>query len=311
MVFFNQFVINPERFRVPQYAISPFSHEWVKKNYTLLQSDQLIKKDLLSHYFGDFLCFVNGRSALFHVLTQYQLAPDDEVCILTTTGNRYISGCVTREIEKFCRWSRQLSDKTKLIFINHEFGTVYRAMDEVLKLNLPVIEDMAMSLLSTDNSRQTGNYGDFTIYSMPKFFPVQWGGILKINNPAFKQKPNSDDNQVLSVALQKLLSFYLQDTETIKRSRKHNNALFQIHLSQLNFQNRFEYSENETPSVYMCSTPSSINLDGLKVFLQQNGVESSVFYGENAFFVPVHQYLCEEDIIFLTSLIKYYCNENK
>jgi len=311
MEFFNQFVINPERFRIPQYAISPFSHEWVKKNYTLLQSDQVINKDLLSHYFGDYVCFENGRSALFHALKQYRLAPDDEVCILTTTGNRYISGCVTREIEKFCQWSRQLSDKTKLIFVNHEFGAVHRAMDEVLKLNLPVIEDMAMSLFSTDDNRQTGNYGDFTIYSLPKFLPVQWGGILKINNPIFKQKLPSDDNQVLSVALQKLLSFYLEDTETIKQSRKHNNALFQIHLSQLNFPNRFEYSENETPSVYMFSTPSSINLDGLKVFLQQNGVESSVFYGENAFFVPVHQYLSEEDIIFLTSLIKYYCNENK
>ena len=311
MEFFNQFLINPERFRVPQYAISPFSHEWVKQNYTILQSGRPVQQDLLSHYFGDYLCFENGRSALFHALTQYRLSPGDEVCILTTTGNRYISGCVTREIEKICKWSRQLSDKTKLIFVNHEFGTVYRAMDEVLRLNLPVIEDMAMSLFSTDDNRQTGNYGDFTIFSIPKFFPVQWGGILKINNPSFKQKPLPGDNPVLSGVLQKLLSFYLEDTGTIKRLRKRNNALFQNHLSQLDFTDRFEYSANETPSVYMCATPSSVVLDGLKVFLQQNGVESSVFYGENAFFVPVHQYLSEEDIIFLTSLIRYYCNENK
>jgi len=310
MEFYNQFIINPEKFRIPQYTVSPFSTEWVKKNYNILQSGPSIDRDLLTQFFGNFLCFKNGKSALYHALSQYCLSGNDEVYIITASGNRYISSCVTGEIEKFCKWSRKLSDKTRVILINHEFGTVYRDMDKVLKLNLPVIEDMAMSLLSTDDNRQTGNYGDFTIYSLPKFFPVQWGGILKINVPDYKKKSFEIDSD-LSTGLQKLLSFYIKDTETIQKLRKRNNALFQNHLSQMNFQNRFEYSDNETPSVYMCSTPPSVNLDGLKVFLQQNGVESSVFYGENAFFVPVHQNLEEEDILFIVSLIKYYCDDNK
>ena len=310
MEFYNQFIINPEKFRIPQYTISPFSTEWIRENYRILQSDQSIEKDLLMQYFGHFLCFKSGKSALYHALSQYQLSENDEVYVITTSGNRYISSCVTGEIEKFCKWNRQLSDKTKLILVNHEFGTVYRAMDEVLKLNLPVIEDMAMSLFSTDYNQKTGNYGDFTIYSLPKFFPLQWGGILKINTPNYKQN-SLETNPDLSTGLQRLLSFYLKDAETIKRIRKYNNALFQYHLSQLNFKSKFEYSDNETPSVFMCSTPPSINLDGLKVFLQQNGVESSVFYGENAFFVPVHQNLQEEDILFIVSLIKYFCDDNK
>lgn len=311
MEFFNHFLVNPERFRIPQYAISPFSHEWIKTNYALSKSDQPVNKDLLSHYFGHYLCFESGRSALSCALAQYGLSTDDEVWILTTTGNRYISGCVTREIEKYCKWSRQQSEKTKLILVNHEFGTVYRAMDEVLKFNLPVIEDMAMSMFSTDDNRQTGNYGDFTIFSLPKFFPVQWGGILKINNPSFRHIQPITGNPFLSQTLLKYVSFYLADAASINQLRKQNNILFQNHLGCLDFKNRFTYSENETPAVYMCSTPSSVNLDGLKVFLQQNGVESSVFYGENAFFVPVHQYLKEEDILFIVSLIKYYCNDNK
>ena len=310
MVLYNQFIINPERFRIPQYAISPFSTEWIEKNYKILQSDQPIDKDLLAHYFGDSLYFKNGRSALYHALSQYQLSENDEVYIITTSGNRYISSCVTGEIEKFCKWSRQLSEKTKVIFVNHEFGTVYREMDQILKLNIPVIEDMAMSLFSTDDNKQTGAYGDFTIYSLPKFFPLQTGGILKINTPDYRQNTYEADVE-WSIWLQKLLSFYLKDTETIKQSRRYNNVFFEQRLSPLGFKSRFVYSDHETPSVFMCLTPPSIDLDGLKVFLQQNGVESSVFYGENAFFVPVHQHLKEEDIFFITTLINYFCDDNK
>ena len=310
MEFYNQFVINPEKFRIPQYYISPFSTDCIATNYKILQSGLFVNHDLLAHYFGNFICFESGKSALYHALSHYQLSENDEVYIITTSGNHYISGCVTGEIEKFCKWSRQLSEKTKVVLINHEFGKVYREMDTVLKLNLPLIEDMAMSLFSTDDNRQTGNYGDFTIYSLPKFFPMQWGGILKINTPDYQVK-QVELNVDLSTGLQKLLTFYLTDAETIKNIRKNNNKLFQDHLSQFDFKSRFDYDNNETPSVYMCLTPDFVNLEGLKIFLQQNGVEASVFYGENAFFVPVHQNLKEEDIMFITLLIKFYCDDNK
>lgn len=310
MLLYNQFVINPEKFRIPQYSISPFSTEWVRENYKILRDGQPVDRDLLEQYFGHFLCFQSGKSALYHALSQYGLSGNDEVYIITTTGNRYISSCVTGEIEKFCKWSRQLSDKTKLVLVNHEFGTVCRTMEEVLKLDLPVIEDMAMSLFSTDYKQQTGNYGDYTVYSLPKFFPLQWGGILKINTPYYKKNAIEAD-PLLSSEIQSLLSFYLKDAEINIRSRKQNNALFQSHLSRLNFQSRFEYNDKETPAVYMFTAPLSVNLDGLKVFMQQNGVESSVFYGENTFFIPVHQNLKEEDVLFIVSLINYYCDDNE
>jgi len=310
MQLYNHYIINPEKFRVPQYTISPFSTEWVGKNYKILQSGQTIDEDLLKQYFGEFLCFENGKSALYHALSHYQLSGDDEVYIITTTGNHYISSCVTGEIGKFCKWSRQLSDKTKVVLVNHEFGTACRQMDEIQKLNLPIIEDMAMSLFSTDENQNAGHYGDFTIYSMPKFFPLQWGGILKVNTPAYPMnvKPL---NPELSKPLQKLLSFYLKDVEKIKSVRKQNSLLFDSYLSELNFKNRFEYTKNETPSVYLFSTPADVDLVGLKVFLQQNGVEASVFYGENAFYLPVHQHLTEEDILFMVLLIKFYCDDSK
>jgi dTDP-4-amino-4,6-dideoxygalactose transaminase len=43
-------------------------------------------------------------------------------------------------------------------------------MESLLDLNIPIIEDLAMSLFSTNDSSRIGKYGDFTIYSLPKFF---------------------------------------------------------------------------------------------------------------------------------------------
>ena len=304
---YHKFVVDPGRFRIPGYYISPFLTNSISENYQILQSGH-VDQELLQQYFGFYHCFINGKAALHHALMQYGLSEDDEVYIITTSGNRYISGCVTGVIDKICKWNRQLSSKTKIILVVHEFGVVYRQMDEVLKLGLPVIEDKAMSLFSTDAKRKTGHYGDYTIYSLPKFFPVQYGGILQINTPEYDKNSFEPDPNIFS-ELEKYLSFYLKDTGTIIRKRKHNHALFQSHLTELGFQSRFEYSADETPSAYMCSTPPSVHLDGLKIFLQQNGVECSVFYGESAFFIPVQQNLNEVDILCIVSLIKYFVSE--
>jgi hypothetical protein len=310
MNLYNQFVINPDKFRVPQYSIGPFSTEWIRKNHEIIKSDSLTDRKLLHDYFGKYVLFRNGRTALYNALSTYNLSKEDEVWILTTSGSKYISSCVTNEIEKICKWNRQFSDKTRLILVNHEFGTVYKQMEEILKFNMPIIEDMAMSMFSTDINRQTGNYGDFTIYSLSKFFPLQWGGLLKINTP-YLSVNSFKINEELTALLDKLLSFYLLSAEQIKQKRIMNHEFFQLNLHN-GFESYFTYQKNEIPAVYMCSSSAeNLNLDGLKIFLQQNGIESSIFYNEKAFFVPVHQNLNEEDILFITSLIKYYCNENR
>ncbi|MDR0866636.1 MAG: DegT/DnrJ/EryC1/StrS family aminotransferase [Candidatus Symbiothrix sp.] len=310
MQLYDQFVINPDRFRGPHYNISPFSTQWVSKNYRILQSNLAVDEELIHRYFGRHVFFENGRSALYNALSTYNLSKEDEVYIVTSSGNKYISGCVTGEIEKICNWSRQLSDKTKLVLVNHEFGVAYKRMDEILNLNLPIIEDKAMSLFSTDDNQKTGAYGDFTIYSLSKFFPVQFGGVLQINTGRYSVNQFKTNSKITDI-LGKWTSFYLEDAGQMKQKRKDNHAQFQAELSPLGFESRFVYPETEIPSVYMCATSSNVDLDGLKVFLQQNGVEASIFYGENAFFVPVHQNLTTEDILFITSLIKYYFYESK
>ena len=110
------------------------------------------------------------------------LKDDDIVTILTTSGNFYISSCVTEEIEKFCQWNREITPETKVILVNHEFGTIYPDMKNLVSLGIPIIEDCCPSFFSQDNDNKAGRYGDFAVYSFSKIFPIQFGGLLVNNN---------------------------------------------------------------------------------------------------------------------------------
>jgi hypothetical protein len=139
------FVLNPDPYLLPCYRISPFQTKDMQHNNALAQSD------LIDEYFRDrfqqrqYSYVANGRKAINIALQQYQLQKNDVVTIFTSSDNFYISSCVTKEIEKFCLWSRQIEPATKLLFINHEFGYPYKKISELKKYNLPIIEDCCHS----------------------------------------------------------------------------------------------------------------------------------------------------------------------
>ncbi|SHE69963.1 DegT/DnrJ/EryC1/StrS family aminotransferase [Chryseobacterium takakiae] len=308
MIFYKEQIIYPESFRQPSFFISPFSTADLEKNAMIVKdcscNENTIKK--YNSFFGKHEYFLSGKEAINKALSHYLLQKEDEVLILTTTANSYVSSCVTKEIEKFCTWSRQKTDKTKVVFIIHEFGKIYNDMETVKKFNLPIIEDCAMSMFSNDENNLIGTHGDFTIYSIPKFFPVQFGGILKINCENY----SITHTKIYKDYLQKLVLHYFQDTEHIINQRKNNNCYMIAGLTKLGFTSYFEYSEFETPSVCMFEN-NGCDIVKLKVFLQQHGIECSVFYGKDAFFLPVHQALGVFEMDYILNLIEFFIHENK
>src|SRR6185369_5520890 len=145
------------------------------------------------------------------------------VTIVTTTGNFYISGCVTREIEKFCRWSRDIEPQTKALLVIHEFGFPYEELRELRRFNLPIIEDAAHAFASNNREQSAGHVGDFVVYSFPKFFPTQTGGLL-----AFNECYAIDDPLASSAKqyVQKVLSAHIDNlTDAAKKRRENYHAL--------------------------------------------------------------------------------------
>lgn len=298
------FVLNPDPYSLPCYRIGPFRTEDLSKNHQLPKSEFL--DDYLDEKFVNREHFytVNGREAIHLALKHYDLEKDDVVTILTTSGNFYISGCVTNEIEKFCKWSREIETRTKVLFVNHEFGYIYPEMEKLVSLDIPIIEDCCTTFFSQNRENKVGSYGDFAVYSFPKFFPIQVGGIL-VNN---RQKPMAFPSQIEPAAkeyIRNVVSHHVKEEENLLRKR--NNVFnYGIGLySKLGFAERFERESRIVPSVMLLKNYGILSdLPELKKRLWAHGIQSSVFYGEDAFFIPSHQNLTENDIQYFFEVIK-------
>ncbi len=81
--------------------------------------------------------------------------------------------------------NKKISLKTKLIHIINYFGFP-QPWDEILtlrsKMDIPILEDNAYSLFSSYQGKSLGNFGDISIFSLRKNFPIMNGGLMRVNS---------------------------------------------------------------------------------------------------------------------------------
>ena len=146
-----KFIIDSEKNYRQKHNIAPFSSfvehtDHLKGNF----------ESFISSFFPDKkICLtLSGKKAISLALVQLNLGKEDCVTIFTTSGNRYISGCVTREIEKFCSWSMKIEENTQVLFVNHEFGFPFEALKALkTQFDFPIIEDVAHGLFSQNTEK--------------------------------------------------------------------------------------------------------------------------------------------------------------
>jgi hypothetical protein len=304
------FIINPDPYSLPVYRIGPFRTADLAINHCLPDSD-LIDDYLSERFAGKELIYTeNGRSAINTAIHYFKPAKNDVVTILTSSGNFYISGCVTGEIEKFCKWSRKIEPETKIIFVNHEFGYPYPKLTQLKMYNIPIIEDCAGSFLSDDADKAIGNVGDFVIYSFPKMFPLQVGGLLVSNTKKRVTRQQVESRKLRHI--KNVLSNYIDTVEDIKTKRIHNYEYLKSKFESLGLTERFKSEDGVVPGVFMFKTEGqNIDLPELKKYFYAHGVQCSVFYGEDAFFIPVHQALCEYDLLYFYEVTRSFIQKSK
>lgn len=120
-ILYNNYVIDPSSELTPVIRIAPFRNIHLQKEL-FSRKRMKISSDYLSDRFHNYQLVQKGRSAISIALSSFNLSKEDVVTVLTTSGYFYISSCVTKEIEKYCRWSREFMPQAKVIFVNHEFG---------------------------------------------------------------------------------------------------------------------------------------------------------------------------------------------
>jgi len=279
-------------------------------------NNQLPQTDEADHYFNtrfkgyEYSYVRDGRKAINIALQQYRLQPDDVVTIFTSSGNFYISSCVTKEIEKFCKWSRQIEPGSKLILVNHEFGYPCKNISDLKKYRLPIIEDCAHSFFSAAADDSIGTTGDFVIYSFPKMFPIQIGGVLKSKHKIAIEKTNTLTDTELRY-IKNVMGHYIVQRDSIIAARMNNYHYLESRLAVAGMEPRFDLEEGTVPGVFLFSVKSNmVDLPQLKNHLYAHGIQCSVFYGEQSFFIPVHQNLTRHDLDYFIAIIFNYPQKN-
>lgn len=298
-----EYFINPDPYYTPRISIGPFTLKSLAKNAPSKNRDSL-------RCLGSNLLYTNsGKDAIRCALEYLQVKSTDVVGIVTSSGNSYVSKCVTETISEFSRWIMyDVGGEIDFLFVIHEFGSLMplTSMQLFRGMGIPIINDFAYSFLSLFENEREDFRNEINISSFPKSFNVNFGGVLSV--------PTSiEDPQVMSSseAIFKKLSLDLSASAIYGNidKRKSNRAFYKKEL--LSYGYKVVWDEDEIcPGVCMIEPLNPTNLQNLKSFLQRNGIESSVFYGQEKFFVPVHQLMTLDELEYVCFMIKAYTDEN-
>ena len=164
---------------------------------------------------------ISGRSALYTVLKNLDLKPQDEVvlqafnCVAVVNaiqwaGARPIYADIADDSLNMSipDLKRKITANTKAIVIQHTFGLPFVHWQELAELrdqqNLLIIEDCAHALGAEYANQKVGTLGDAAIFSFgrDKVVSSVHGGILVVNNPSVLEKVAQGDQCRENVAAQ-------------------------------------------------------------------------------------------------------------
>jgi hypothetical protein len=267
-------------------SVSPFS-------YAALDTapdgpDAQTVEGLLAAHFGRTYALVNsGRHALDLILADLALAPDDVVTIVTTSGSGYVSSCVTSTIERHCRWSMRRESGTAAVIAIHEWGRACERIADYLDTGVPVIEDCAYAFATRyANGDPVGRRGDYALFSLTKMFSVNFGGavILPEGRACSFAMPVADRAFLLSAIGPELV-----ELEGVLQTRRDVWGDLAARFAAIGIEPFFASVAGEQPSVFMFAhDPATVSLSDLRQRFDAHGIEASVFYGSDAFYVPAH-----------------------
>lgn len=290
---YNHIVVDAFSELVPYLRIAPLDLSKMR------ESDGGCNLSDIFHTDGCISLHKKARYAITVALEDLHLQKDDVVTILTTSGNFYVSGCVTKAIEAVCRWNREVTNETKVILVIHEFGYPYKGLSDLKKYGLPIIEDCAYAFFTKDE--EIGTIGDYVIYSLPKAFNMQMGGVMISRN-----KVDDRVSQVERAYILSHLSAEWKDREAIIHQRIENHNYLASALASIGIQPFFKMEAGVVPGVFMFRWCDDMDYPALKEYMQRNGVESSVFYGKHAYFIPVHHHLSKNELDYMINLLRYF-----
>jgi perosamine synthetase len=142
--------------------------------------------------------FFFARNAIYHVLRLAKIAPGEEVlvpayvCKVVPEAIRGYGGTVVYyAVDRECRpdfsdLEKKLSSRTRALMAVHFFGfpqPIVCFQQFCKRHNLFLVEDCCHVLQSEVNGVPLGRFGDASLFSFRKFYPLYDGGELVLNIP--------------------------------------------------------------------------------------------------------------------------------
>jgi dTDP-4-amino-4,6-dideoxygalactose transaminase len=260
----------------------------------------------LKDFFGrSYLITPSGRYGITAIINSLQLKPEDEIYITTSSESAYVTSCVTCTIFNSCKPSRVLTDKTKVIFIIHEFGIpnskTIELIDYAEDKDIIVIEDCAHTFDSKIEDRRVGTMGDYAIYSLTKIFPLSEGGV--ITGPDIETIKPQDYNRLKMQLLEEKLNEYLPLLDKFSQRRVEHFIYLQNKFRDILMKPVYEIEKNITPYFFPLDT-HDCNPELIKDELEKRYIECGVWWGKNALLLPNHPLLTLSDLDYMVDSVK-------
>lgn len=251
----------------------------------------------------DYLFFYNAKAGIHHLIQQLGLQREDEVFISTTSDMNYVSTCVSATIFNYCKIARVLTDKTKLIYVIHEFGIPNMAIKSLVTIakqkKIPLLEDCAHGIDCYLDNIRIGTFGDYALYSLPKHFPMENGGVL-VGEHLNVDKSDFYNDKV-AMQIENKFQEFLPYLNSLSLKRKNNFKVIQENLQYLPV--AFEYSDTYTPYSIIFFTKK---YQELYDNIDSNIAEWLRVYVKNWFCVPTQPLMSDFERNALIEVLKKY-----
>jgi hypothetical protein len=126
---------------------------------------------------------------------------------------------------------------------------------------------------------------------------------LLLNNNDLPTPKSEIDRETLAY-IKKVTSHYIKQKEELLNKRASIYDYGIERFGEHGFTERFARNDLMIPNSMLLNNNGIISdLPALKAWLWQHGIHSSVFYGEDAFFLPSHQNLTETDVDYFLAVV--------
>jgi dTDP-4-amino-4,6-dideoxygalactose transaminase len=211
----------------------------------------------------------------------------------------------------------------KILMLAHYFGFCRTDLKKLKMLcdqnGVILVEDCAHALGLHQGISQLGAIGDFSVYSLHKFLPMEKGGILRVNNPNFAL-PDIDPKAGLESGL---VQFYAGfDLHQVLGKRLENyRFLYGMLVNEPGIEIMYDLQEGDLPHDFPVLVKNGLR-EKLYFLLIEMGVPTTALYyrlideikirgfekmqkiSNNILNLPIHQDVDAEDLALMAEKIK-------